>query len=96
MTHRNQLRTRAQLEDSLYAWGAEVESNTVEVYIHHLRKKLGSDFIRTVRSFGYQLGEKAGRRRKTGSARMNGTCSDRSRARLLPPAAPAGLASRRC
>ena len=60
MTHRNQLRTRAQLEDSLYAWGAEVESNTVEVYIHHLRKKLGSDFIRTVRGFGYQLGEKAG------------------------------------
>ena len=58
MTHRNQLRTRAQLEDSLYAWGAEVESNTVEVYIHHLRKKLGSEFIRTVRGFGYQLGEK--------------------------------------
>ena len=59
MTHRNQLRTRAQLEESLYSWGAEVESNTVEVYIHHLRKKLGSDFIRTVRGFGYQLGDAA-------------------------------------
>ena len=68
MTHRNQLRTRAQLEDSLYAWGAEVESNTVEVYIHHLRKKLGSDFIRTVRGFGYQLGEKAGRETEDGEA----------------------------
>lgn len=68
MTHRNQLRTRAQLEDSLYAWGAEVESNTVEVYIHHLRKKLGSEFIRTVRGFGYQLGEKAGRETEDGEA----------------------------
>lgn len=68
MTHRNQLRTRAQLEDSLYAWGAEVESNTVEVYIHHLRKKLGSEFIRTVRGFGYQLGEKTGRETDDGEA----------------------------
>ena len=68
MTHRSQLRTRAQLEDSLYAWGAEVESNTVEVYIHHLRKKLGSEFIRTVRGFGYQLGEKAGRETDDGEA----------------------------
>ena len=68
MTHRNQPRTRAQLEDSLYAWGAEVESNTVEVYIHHLRKKLGSEFIRTVRGFGYQLGEKAGRETEDGEA----------------------------
>jgi len=57
MTHRSQPRTRAQLEESLYAWGEEKESNTVEVYVHHLRKKLGADFIRTVRGFGYQLGE---------------------------------------
>jgi len=57
MSHRNQPRTRAQLEESLYAWGEEKESNTVEVYVHHLRKKLGADFIRTVRGFGYQLGE---------------------------------------
>jgi DNA-binding response OmpR family regulator len=60
MTHRNQLRTRTQLEDSLYSWGAEVESNTVEVYIHHLRKKLGSELIRTVRGFGYRLGDAEG------------------------------------
>ncbi len=56
MTHRNQPRTRAQLEESLYEWGEERESNTVEVYIHHLRKKLGPDFIQTIRGFGYQLG----------------------------------------
>jgi len=57
MTHKNQVRSRAQLEESLYAWGEETESNTVEVYVHFLRKKLGSDFIRTVRGFGYQLGD---------------------------------------
>ncbi len=59
LSHKNQLRTRSQLEESLYAWGEEKESNTVEVYIHHLRKKLGADFIRTVRGFGYQLGDSA-------------------------------------
>ncbi len=57
MSHKNQLRTRSQLEESLYAWGEEKESNTVEVYIHHLRKKLGTHFIRTVRGFGYVLGD---------------------------------------
>jgi len=57
MTHRTQLRSRTQLEESLYAWGEEKESNTVEVYIHHLRKKLGAGFIQTIRGFGYQLGE---------------------------------------
>jgi DNA-binding response OmpR family regulator len=57
LTHKNQLRTRAQLAESLYAWGEERESNTVEVYVHHLRRKFGADFIRTVRGLGYQLGE---------------------------------------
>jgi DNA-binding response OmpR family regulator len=56
LSHKTHIRTRAQLEESLYAWGEEAESNTVEVYIHHLRKKLGADFIRTVRGLGYQLG----------------------------------------
>ena len=56
MSHKHLLRTRSQLEESLYAWGEEKESNTVEVYVHHLRKKFGADFIRTVRGFGYQLG----------------------------------------
>ena len=48
--------TRDQLERHLYAWGQEVESNTVEVHIHHLRRKLGSSVIHTVRGVGYTLG----------------------------------------
>ena len=56
MSHKTHIRTRAQLEESLYAWGEEAESNTIEVYIHHLRKKLGTGLIRTVRGLGYQLG----------------------------------------
>ncbi len=45
--------SRRQLEEGLYSWGEEVESNAVEVYIHHLRKKLGSGLIRTLRGVGY-------------------------------------------
>ncbi|MDA8110108.1 MAG: response regulator transcription factor [Betaproteobacteria bacterium] len=47
--------SRAQLEERLYGWGEEVESNAVEVFIHGLRKKLGTDFIRTVRGVGYMV-----------------------------------------
>ena len=56
LAHKGRIRSKAELEESLYAWGEEKESNTVEVYIHHLRKKLGSDFIRTVRGLGYVVG----------------------------------------
>lgn len=56
LRNKTRLRTRSQLEESLYAWGEEIGSNTIEVYIHHLRKKFGADFIRTVRGLGYQLG----------------------------------------
>jgi DNA-binding response OmpR family regulator len=56
MTHPTHVRSRDQLEESLYAWGEEAGSNTVEVYIHHLRKKLGSQAIQTLRGLGYQLG----------------------------------------
>jgi two-component system, OmpR family, response regulator QseB len=45
--------SRAQLEDRLYGWGGEIESNAVEVYVHSLRRKLGADAIRTVRGAGY-------------------------------------------
>jgi two-component system, OmpR family, response regulator QseB len=45
--------SRAQLEERIYGWGEEVESNAVEVHIHALRRKLGADFIRTVRGVGY-------------------------------------------
>jgi two-component system, OmpR family, response regulator QseB len=45
--------SRAQLEDRLYGWDEQIASNAVEVYIHGLRRKLGSDAIRTVRGVGY-------------------------------------------
>lgn len=48
-----------QLKDSLYGFEAEVESNAVNVHIHHLRRKLGSGIVKTVRGLGYQLGEPA-------------------------------------
>jgi len=51
--------SRAQLEDKLYGWSEEVGSNTVEVYIHGLRKKLGADFIKTVRGVGYTVPRQA-------------------------------------
>ena len=47
--------SRAQLEERLYGWGEEVESNAVEVHIHGLRRKLGAQFILTVRGVGYRL-----------------------------------------
>jgi len=47
----------AQLEEKLYGWGQEVDSNAIEVYIHRLRKKLGNDFIRNVRGVGYKVGK---------------------------------------
>ncbi|MBV8404091.1 MAG: response regulator [Gammaproteobacteria bacterium] len=47
--------SRAQLEERLYGWGEEVESNAVEVHIHGLRRKLGGQFILTVRGVGYRL-----------------------------------------
>lgn len=47
--------TRAQLEQSLYGWSDGADSNTIEVFIHHLRKKLGSDFIQTLRGIGYTV-----------------------------------------
>jgi two-component system response regulator QseB len=45
--------SRVQLEDRLYGWDAQIGSNAVEVYIHGLRRKLGSDAIRTLRGVGY-------------------------------------------
>lgn len=45
----------AELEEKLYGWDQEIGSNAVEVYIHHLRKKLGTDFIRNVRGVGYKV-----------------------------------------
>jgi two-component system OmpR family response regulator/two-component system response regulator QseB len=54
------LLSRAQLEDRLYGWGEEIESNAVSVYIHQLRRKLGADIIHNVRGVGYFVGHKPG------------------------------------
>lgn len=50
-----QVLSRAQLEERLYGWGEEVESNAVEVHIHNLRKKLGANYIQNVRGVGYRV-----------------------------------------
>ncbi|PHV11223.1 response regulator transcription factor [Chitinimonas sp. BJB300] len=47
--------SREQIENALYGWGEEVESNAIEVHVHHLRKKLGADWIKTLRGVGYVL-----------------------------------------
>ena len=47
---------RKLIEEKLYTWDEDVSSNTIEVHVHHLRRKLGSDFIRTVHGIGYTLG----------------------------------------
>lgn len=56
LQHPGSLLSKSQLEDRLYEFGAEIESNTIEVYISRLRKKLGHDVIATVRGQGYRLG----------------------------------------
>ena len=55
LLHTGRVHSREQLEQTLYGWGEEVESNAVEVHVHHLRKKLGSDLIRTLRGVGYVI-----------------------------------------
>jgi two-component system OmpR family response regulator len=53
--HPGMLLSRAQLEERLYQFGAEIESNTIEVYVSRLRKKLGRELLVTVRGMGYRL-----------------------------------------
>jgi len=55
MENRGKVLTREALEGKLYAWGEEVASNALEVHIHHLRRKLSADVIKTVRGIGYSL-----------------------------------------
>ena len=53
ITNQGRVFSRQHLEQKLYSWGDEIESNTIEVFIHHLRKKLYTDLIKTVRGIGY-------------------------------------------
>ena len=57
VSHPNKIFSKANLEDKLYDFDSEVTSNTIEVHVHHLRAKLGKDFIRTIRGLGYRLGQ---------------------------------------
>lgn len=57
LEHPKSVFSRGQLEETLYGWGDEVESNAVEVHIHNLRKKLSRDLIRTIRGVGYIIGK---------------------------------------
>jgi DNA-binding response OmpR family regulator len=47
--------SKSEIEDRLYGWQEEIESNAVEVHIHHLRAKIGRDAIETVRGLGYRI-----------------------------------------
>jgi two-component system, OmpR family, response regulator QseB len=55
LRNKDRVLTREQLEEALYGWADEVGSNTVEVHVHHLRRKLGAELIKTVRGVGYTL-----------------------------------------
>jgi two-component system, OmpR family, response regulator QseB len=55
LENRDHMRTRTQLQESLYSWDSEIESNAIEVHIHNLRRKLGKDLIRTVHGEGYVI-----------------------------------------
>lgn len=53
--HPGRALSRAQLEEAVYGWGEEVASNAIEVHVHHLRRKLGPGWVRTLRGVGYAL-----------------------------------------
>jgi DNA-binding response OmpR family regulator len=53
MENAGRVQTRESLETKLYAWGEEIASNTIEVHVHNLRKKLPPEFIKTIRGVGY-------------------------------------------
>lgn len=55
LENRGRVLSKERLEDNLYGWEGEVESNALEVHVHHLRRKLGSELIRTVRGVGYTI-----------------------------------------
>ncbi|WP_150539547.1 response regulator [Actinobacillus vicugnae] len=56
VSNKDKVLTRSSIEEKLYSWDNDVGSNTLEVYIHNLRKKLGKSWIKTVHGVGYRLG----------------------------------------
>lgn len=59
LENKGKVLSRNRIEDDMYAWHQELESNAVEVHIHHLRRKLGNDLIRTLRGVGYVIDKEA-------------------------------------
>jgi two-component system OmpR family response regulator/two-component system response regulator QseB len=59
LENRGRVQSRTQLQDALYSWSNDIESNAVEVHVHHLRRKLGRELIRTVHGQGYTIDELA-------------------------------------
>lgn len=55
MLNAGRVLSREQLEERLYAWGEEIESNAIEVHVHHLRRKLAPELVRTIRGVGYMM-----------------------------------------
>jgi DNA-binding response OmpR family regulator len=55
MLNAGRVLSREQLEERIYRWGDEVESNAVEVHVHHLRRKLGAQIVKTIRGVGYMM-----------------------------------------
>jgi len=53
--HKNRVLSKDKLTELIYGWSEDVDSNAIEVHIHHLRKKLGSDIVKTVRGVGYKV-----------------------------------------
>jgi two-component system response regulator QseB len=58
--HSGRVLSREQLEEALYSWGEEIESNTIQVHVHHLRKKLGKKLIKTAHAIGYTIDKQSG------------------------------------
>ncbi len=55
LMNKNKVMTKETLENKLYSWDEDVQSNAVEVHVHHLRKKLGKDIVKTINKVGYIL-----------------------------------------
>lgn len=57
LLNKNKVLSKAVIEEKLYSWDDEVVSNAVEVHIHHIRKKLGKDIVKTINKIGYMIGD---------------------------------------